>query len=128
MPGTYLLAAEQLDAWTNAVTLIWIGVLIAVPLFNRKRQRLGDIIAGTFVIHQPDAVLMPDLAQATTRDQPGERFTFLPHQLDHYGRFELQTLEKVLHVKMRQLTPEEYSRHRENLYAIVKKHLPQDYL
>ncbi len=119
MPGTYLIAGSDLDAWTNVVTLIWIAIVIAVPLFNRKRQRLGDIIAGTYVIHQPDAVLMPDLAQAAARDQPQERFTFLPHQLDHYGRYELQTLEKVLHVNRRQLTQEEYARHRENLHAIV---------
>ncbi len=119
MPGTYLIASEQLDPWTNVVTLVWITILIAVPLFNSKRQRLGDIIAGTYVIHQPDAVLMPDLAQSASRDQPQERFAFLPHQLDHYGRYELQTLEKVLHVNRRQLTPEEYARHRENLYAIV---------
>ena len=120
MPGTFLLASEQLDVWTNVVTLIWIGILIAVPLFNKKRQRLGDIIAGTYVIHQPDAVLMPDLAQAAKRDQPEERFAFLPHQLDHYGRYELQTLEKVLHVNRRQLTREEYTRHYENLHAIVR--------
>ena len=119
MPGTYLVAGEHLDVWTNIVTLAWIGVLIAVPLLNRKRQRLGDIIAGTYVIHQPDAVLMPDLAQSVSREQPQERFTFLPHQLDHYGRYELQTLEKVLHVNASQMTKEEQDRHRENLYAIV---------
>lgn len=120
MPATYLLAGEQLDAWTNAVTMIWIGILVAVPLFNRKRQRLGDIIAGTYVIHQPDAVLMPDLALPATGGRRGERFSFLPHQLDHYGRYELQTLEEVLHVNKHRLTPEEYTRHSENLYAIVR--------
>jgi len=120
VPGTYLLAGQALDVWTNVITLVWIAVLVAVPLFNAKRQRLGDMIAGTYVIHQPDAVLLPDLAESGHRRRTAEeRFVFLPHQLDHYGRYELQTLEKVLHVNRSRLSPAEYSRHTGNMAAIA---------
>ena len=122
MPGTYLLAGQALDVWTNIVTLIWIAVLVAVPLFNAKRQRLGDMIAGTYVIHQPDAVLLPDLAESGRgrARAADERFVFLPNQLDHYGRYELQTLEKVLHVRGSRLSTAESGRHRSNMAAIAK--------
>jgi uncharacterized RDD family membrane protein YckC len=119
VPGTYLLAGQALDIWTNVITLIWIAILIAVPIFNARRQRLGDMIAGTYVIHQPDAILMPDLAENNRRAAGEDRFVFLPHQMDHYGRYELQTLEKVLHIKTAGLSPQEYTRHRGNLAAIA---------
>ncbi len=120
MPGTYLLAGEALDVWTNVVTLIWIAILLAVPLFNKRRQRLGDMIAGTYVIHQPDAILMPDLAENNRQAAGEDRFVFLPHQMDHYGRYELQTLEKVLHIRTAGLSPQEYTRHRNNMAAIAR--------
>ncbi len=118
-PGTYLLVGRYLDIWTNLITLAWIAILIAVPLFNRRRQRLGDMIAGTYVIHQPEAILVPDLAAASRPAATGEKFVFLPHQLDHYGRYELQTLERVLHLDRPGMTPEEYARHHQNLLAIA---------
>jgi uncharacterized RDD family membrane protein YckC len=120
VPGTYLLVGQALDMWTNIVTLVWIAILIAVPLFNAKRQRLGDMIAGTYVIHQPEAILVPDLAAAKRTGTGDERFSFLPHQMDHYGRYELQTLEKVLHLNRSQMSPEEYSRHHNNMSAIAR--------
>ena len=118
VPGTALLMAPVLSPPEHLVLLAWIAVLLAVPLTNRRRQRLGDIIAGTYVIRQPRAVLMPDMAAGaagavgadTGTDAsavPGEdavaagRFTFHAHQLDHYGAYELQTLEQVLHSQAR---------------------------
>lgn len=78
--------------WISVLLLLaWIGFVIAVPLFNRKRQRVGDMIAGTIVVEQPRSVLLPDLAAA-----PTTRFDFLPAHLDFYGRYELQTLEAIL--------------------------------
>src|SRR5690606_17545666 len=60
--------------------------------------RIGDMIAGTIVIRQPQAVLLPDL---TARPSPGQaRFAFDSEQLDHYGRYELQTLEQVLQAEI----------------------------
>jgi len=119
-PGTYLLLGQALDIWTNITTLVWIAILVAVPLFNAKRQRLGDMIAGTYVIHQPEAILVPDLAAAKRLGAGDERFVFLPHQMDHYGRYELQTLEKVLHLNRSRMSPEEHGRHHNNMVAIAR--------
>ena len=78
--------------WISVLLLLaWLLFVICVPLFNRKRQRVGDMIAGTIVVEQPRSVLLPDLAATATA-----RFDFLPAHLDFYGRYELQTLEAIL--------------------------------
>jgi hypothetical protein len=63
-----------------------------LPLFNRDRLRVGDLVAGTVVVRTPDAVLLEDLADAPAR----EALTFTDAQLDVYGVYELQVLEDVL--------------------------------
>ncbi len=120
VPGTALFAIQGLGFFEAIILLVWITILLIVPLTNRRRQRLGDMIAGTYVIQQPKAVLMPDMATvAAARSE--DRFTFLAHQLDHYGAFELQTLEKVLQVNDRTYSAAMRNRHRENVEAIVDK-------
>ncbi len=99
VPGTWLLVGAESGAATQAVVLAWIAVLVAIPRFNARRQRIGDMIAGTVVIIQPQAVLMPDLTAG--RAPVRERFVFDAGQLDHYGRYELQTLEQVLQTETR---------------------------
>ncbi|MEM9780974.1 MAG: RDD family protein [Pseudomonadota bacterium] len=91
VPGTLLLIVGASDPISGSIMLGWIILVLAIPLFNRERQRLGDIIAQTVVVEEPEALLMPELA--ATR---AARFTFQPHHLDHYGAYELQTLERVL--------------------------------
>lgn len=98
VPGTWLLVGGG-DLWSSLALLAWILVLLAVPRFNRRRQRIGDMIAGTLVIRQPQAVLLPDLTAA--RAPVADRFVFDSDQLDHYGRYELQTLERVLQADTR---------------------------
>ena len=119
-PGTLMFAAPALGILEIIILLIWISILLAVPLMNRKRQRLGDMIAGTYVVHQPQALLMPDVSTRAGTEQK-ERFQFLPHQLDHYGAFELQTLERVLQVDTSKFLPEAQRRHQDNLVAIFEK-------
>jgi uncharacterized RDD family membrane protein YckC len=119
-PGTMMFAAAALAPGEYIILLIWIGILLAVPLTNKKRQRLGDMIANTYVIHQPRAVLMPDLSTRPAADAR-EKFSFLPHQLDHYGAYELQTLEKVLHVDTKGYSADIARRHQRNLKAISAK-------
>jgi uncharacterized RDD family membrane protein YckC len=123
VPGTALFIAPSLSPAETVLLLAWIGLLLAVPLMNRRRQRLGDMIAGTYVIRQPQAVLMPDVAAqaAGVAAGPGARFAFLPHQLDHYGAFELQTLEQVLHGRARRRDRAAARRHRQTLVAIVDR-------
>ncbi|QDL93580.1 RDD family protein [Paroceanicella profunda] len=100
-PATAMLAAGSLEASGYLALTVWIGVLVAVPLFNRERQRIGDIIAGTCVVVQPPLHLLPDIAVETAAapDTASGDFTFLPHQLGHYGDYELQTLERVLRAR-----------------------------
>ena len=93
-PTTLLLGGSTGDWVTTLITIVWVLGVIALPFFNRKRQRLGDMIAGTIVVEQPKSVLLPDLAAA--RAVAVQRFTFLPMHLDFYGRYELQTLESIL--------------------------------
>lgn len=98
VPGTWLLVGGG-DLLASAMGLAWIAVLVAVPRFNRRRQRIGDMIAATLVIRQPQAVLLPDLTAGSA--PAGDRFAFDTDQLDHYGRYELQTLERVLQAERR---------------------------
>lgn len=92
MPGTMILAAESLGLVWRIVLLVWIVVVLAVPLLNRQRLRIGDLLANTIVVREPKPVLLADLARA---DDDTE-FVFSADQLEHYGRFELQTLETLL--------------------------------
>ncbi len=92
VPGTMILAAEQMGAVWQITLLVWIVVLLAVPFLNKHRQRIGDILAHTVVVREPRPVLLPDLAET----EPTDRFVFTEEHLGHYGRFELQTLEKFL--------------------------------
>lgn len=81
---------------------LWVLVLGLMPLFNRQRRRVGDLIAGTIVIAAPQVELLGDLADPDRIGAPGpaggagEGFTFAPAQLGVYGVYELQVLEKVL--------------------------------
>lgn len=119
-PATYLVVGQELGPWVYAGVLAWIAVLVAVPLFNAKRQRIGDMIANTCVIRQPQAVLAPDLAGATRRAVDA-RFTFSPHQLDQYGRYELQTLERYLREFPGQMAAPAQSSRRRTMVAIGGK-------
>ncbi len=92
MPGTMLLLAGSLGAAWNLILLLWIAIVLIIPLTNPKRQRLGDLIANTYVTCRPKSVLLPDLSTST----PVVEFDFTPAQLEHYGSFELQTLESLL--------------------------------
>lgn len=97
LPATLLLTLDAASPIASGLALAWIAVGLMVPLLNRYRQRLGDLMAGTHVIHLPVPVLLKDLAEPSARRvTEDEGFTFLAHQLDHYGAFELQTLETLL--------------------------------
>ncbi|MEM6972967.1 MAG: RDD family protein [Pseudomonadota bacterium] len=91
VPGTLLLIVSAQDPVSAILMLSWIVIVLAIPLCNKRRQRLGDIIARTIVVEEPQALLMPELAE-----RQKARFSFQPHHLDHYGAYELQTLERVL--------------------------------
>jgi len=99
LPLSFLFAnGRDVDAWIALFGIVWCAVFVFFPLFNRDRLRVGDLVAGTWVVKTPKLKLLRDLA---TRDLPGlgggERaFVFTNAQLDAYGIKELQVLEEVL--------------------------------
>lgn len=84
------LSDGTVDALTGWTGFIWAGVFLFFPLFNRDRLRVGDLLAGTWVIRTRRDKLARELTAG-----PGA-FVFTREQLDAYGVYELETLEGVV--------------------------------
>lgn len=82
------------DFATGLFGLLWTGTFALFPLFNRNRLRVGDLIAGTWVVRVPRRSLSHSVAANVAPEQA--RYTFTDAQLAVYGEFELQKLEEVL--------------------------------
>lgn len=120
LPGTLLFALNAELPVYSFMALTWIIGVVAVPMLNKRRRRLGDMVAGTYVIHLPEPVLLPDLAKdapKATREQ--DTFRFLSHHLDHYGAYELQTLEGMLRTGP-STSPAEHTNRSETIKAVVQ--------
>lgn len=86
-------AAEDVaSAWTIVAGIAWSLTLSLFLLFNRDRMRMGDLIAGTWVVMARRAKLDADIGV----DAAGEAMAFTETELSVYGIFELQELERVL--------------------------------
>jgi uncharacterized RDD family membrane protein YckC len=95
LPMTFLITQGQdIEGLIVLCGVLWCAVFVFFPLFNRDRLRLGDVIAGTWVIKAPKHKLLPDIA--TEGANVSARFVFSEKQLDQYGVKELQVLENVL--------------------------------
>jgi len=81
------------DALTSLAGLGWTCVFLFFPFFNKDKMRVGDLLAGTWVVSAPRKQLTYDLARSW---EGGPDYRFTDAQLDVYGVFELQTLEQVL--------------------------------
>jgi uncharacterized RDD family membrane protein YckC len=79
------------DTFLVVFALAWTGIFLFFPLFNRDRLRVGDLMAGTWVVQSARDKLAADLS---SHERPRRRFS--DAALDLYGVFELQTLESVL--------------------------------
>jgi uncharacterized RDD family membrane protein YckC len=90
----YQASRSAADGWLVLFALLWSGIFLFFPLFNRDRLRVGDLIAGTWVVKAVRARLAPDLTAEPVRAQR----VFGEAALDLYGEYELQTLEEVLRV------------------------------
>lgn len=90
---------ESVDGWIYLLGLVWSGVFVLFPLFNRDRLRAGDLVAGTWVVQAPKQKLLVDLASEAVERL--DRFPFTEAQLQAYGVKELHVLEQVLRVKDR---------------------------
>ena len=96
LPMVALTAPQALfpeaPGWTRLGALGWMVIFGFLPLFNRDRLRVGDLVGGTVVIRVPDALLLGDLAGV----EVAAGLAFTDAQLDVYGVYELQVLEGVL--------------------------------
>ena len=82
------------SALASLAGLGWTALFLFFPMFNKDKMRIGDLLAGTWVISAPRRKLTVDLLDTET--PAAARFTFTDAQLDVYGVYELQTLERVL--------------------------------
>jgi uncharacterized RDD family membrane protein YckC len=110
MPLRFLLAGDvvwpEAPGWARLVAGAWTFVFLMMPVFNKDRLRVGDMIAGTRVVMQPKVVLAPDLVDETAAAPryvpPGKAapaaHVFSDAQLAIYGIYELQVLEGVLRI------------------------------
>src|SRR3954447_13234311 len=55
------------DTFLVLFALLWSGIFLFFPLFNRDRLRVGGLIAGTWVVRTVDAKLGADLVAAAER-------------------------------------------------------------
>ncbi len=109
VPLFYILSPDSI--WPDAPSgirvlfMVWGLVFLLMPLFNRDRLRVGDMVAGTLVVYSPKVSLLPDLGGEETRRRPraGDAgvYRFTQAQLEVYGIYELQTLEDLLRRKDR---------------------------
>jgi uncharacterized RDD family membrane protein YckC len=98
--------------WLYVSLAGWMLLFTALPLFNRDRLRVGDLIAGTMVVALPRRALLGDLAEGTAR------YVFAERQLKAYGALELQVLEELLR---RSRGTDASKLHREILEKICRK-------
>jgi hypothetical protein len=75
--------------------MIWCAVFVFFPLFNRDRLRVGDFVAGTWVIRAPKRPLELDLAAV----ERASELSITQAEADVYGVKELSVLEDVLRRK-----------------------------
>jgi hypothetical protein len=85
-----ILFSAASGGWGTLLALGWLVAFLVLMLVNRDRMRAGDLIAGTLVIVLPRQRLLGDLVEARAR------FAFADHQLEAYGKRELQVLEDLL--------------------------------
>lgn len=95
LPITFLFTrGNGVDAWISLVGMVWCGVFVFFPLFNRDRLRIGDLVGGTWVVVAPKRVLDDDLS-----GHAAPAILFSEAALDAYGIKELNILENVLRRK-----------------------------
>lgn len=85
-------AEDMVSGWIMLAGVAWSLTLSLFLLFNRDRMRMGDLIAGTWVVMAHRVKLDADIASGAA----GEAMAFSEAELAVYGIFELQELERVL--------------------------------
>jgi uncharacterized RDD family membrane protein YckC len=102
VPLSILAAPQQIFAGAGPalrlLALGWVLVFFFMPLFNKRRLRIGDLVGGTIVVEIPKSLLLQDIGRVAQdrAAKSGPRYTFTKVQLDMYGIYELQVLEGLL--------------------------------
>lgn len=89
-------ANDNIAGWTILAGVLWSLTLSLFLLFNRDRMRMGDLIAGTWVVMAQRAKLDSEIA---TSEAEGGAMRFSDAELSVYGIYELQELERVLRTR-----------------------------
>jgi uncharacterized RDD family membrane protein YckC len=76
--GASAAGGDPVDGVMVLLGLTWSGVFLLFPLFNRDRLRVGDFVAGTWVVKAPRRTLTIDLAHDAAERLT--RFTFTADQ------------------------------------------------
>ena len=90
-----------INGWIYLFASLWVGIFLIFPLLNKDRLRVGDLVAGTWVVRAPRPMLAADLI-ITDRPETEAifaKFAFTPKQIDTYGIKELHVLEDVLRAR-----------------------------
>jgi uncharacterized RDD family membrane protein YckC len=96
LPMSFIFAyGREAGPWAALAGTIWCAIFVFFPFFNRDRLRVGDFVAGTWVIHAPRRALELDLAAA----ERAAGLVVTPAEADVYGVRELSVLEEVLRRK-----------------------------
>ncbi len=99
LPLQFILASaaaivDPISGWLVLLGLGWTLGFALFPLFNRDRLRVGDFVAGTWVVKAPKERLSIDLLDAIEASRA--RYPFSVEQAGAYGIKELHVLEDVL--------------------------------
>lgn len=95
LPLSFLaIGGESVDGWIALLGLLWSGIFLFFPLFNKDRLRAGDLIAGTWVVRVPKPILASDLT--AEKEDLDSAYIFTPEQVEAYGVHELHVLENVI--------------------------------
>ena len=101
LPLSFLfMSGSSVDGWIALLGLLWSGIFLFFPLFNKDRLRAGDLIAGTWVVRAPKPILAKDLA--SEKADLDSAYTFTPEQVEAYGVHELHVLENVIRANEQQ--------------------------
>jgi uncharacterized RDD family membrane protein YckC len=98
LPITVVLApaAYQAAGWFGIMCIVWTVLVLVMVLLHRDGMRIGDLIAGTWVIEDERQVLQSDLTHAARASSSQPTYRFTETELDAYGIHELQVLEDIL--------------------------------
>jgi uncharacterized RDD family membrane protein YckC len=112
IPAVFLMSGSAGMGVTGLAALVWLGVFVLFPCFNKDNLRAGDLVAGTWVV-EAERKALPK-AMSLVEEPAVHSYRFGEAELSIYGEHELQVLESVL----RQNNPQAM---RQVLEAICRK-------